>query len=272
MPTLDHEGSTLWYESVGDGQGEGDLLIALHGGLGLDHTYFRPWLDPLGDRVNLTYLDLRANGRSSGDGSDVTMERLARDVDALRDHLGHPRTWLLGHSYGGFVALEYALRFPQHLHGLVLLDTDSRGPDPETMTAGLQRLGVRPEELAVFDQPVETTEEMFALFDVVGPWYLPHADPALARSVLAGTIYRREGSEAGDRALDGWDVTGRLGEIEAPCLVVTGADDFMFPPERARRMAGALPAGTVQIVDGSGHLPFVERTESVLEAVRAHIR
>src|SRR5687767_4844276 len=98
MSTYDSPGSMMWYHSMG----KGELLIALHGGLGMDHTYFRPWLEPLAEHVKLTYLDFRGNGRSTGNGDDLTMQRLAEDVDALREHLGYPRTWLLGHSYGGF--------------------------------------------------------------------------------------------------------------------------------------------------------------------------
>lgn len=264
MPTFDHAGASLWYESTG----EGDLVIALHGGLGLDHTYFRPWLDPLSDLVNLTYLDFRANGRSTGDGAHLTMGQLADDVDALRKHAGHERVWLLGHSYGGFVALEYALRFSDHLAGLVLLDTDSAGPTPETMMAGLQRLGVAPEELDAFETPVVTTEDMLELMDVVGPWYLPHSEAGVAREVMSGVIYRQDGSNGGSGALAGWDVTTRLPEIDAPALVLTGADDFMFPPDGARRLAEALPRGRADVLERCGHLPFVERPDETLQILR----
>ena len=267
MSTFDCDAATLWYESLG----HGDLLIALHGGLGLDHTYFRPWLDPLGEQVEVAYLDLRANGRSTGDGDDLTMPRLAEDVDALRRHLGHERTWLLGHSYGGFVALEYALTFPAHTLGLVLVDTDSARPAPETMVAGLQRLGVAPDELAVFETPVETTEDMFALFDTVEPWYLPHSAPGTARTVLGDTLYRPGGAAGGDRALEGWDVTARLPEVAAPTLVISGVDDFMFRPDGTRRLADALPRGTAVIIDDSGHLPFVDQTDATLSAIRGFL-
>lgn len=264
LANLKSGGETLWYEANGEGD---DLLIALHGGLGLDHTCFRPWLDPLAGDLRLAYLDFRANGRSTGDGTDVTMERLAADVDALRQHLEHPRAWLLGHSYGGFVALEYALHYPSHLAGLILLDTDSTGPSQETMMVGLQRLGVHPDEMAAFGESVETTEDLLRLFQSVGAWYLPHSEPTMASKVLAQTIYRKEGSEAGQRALQAWDVTSRLQEITAPCLVMTGVDDFMFPPERAEKLSRGLPDSTFEIVHGSGHMPFVEQTSTVLDAV-----
>ena len=264
MPTFECDGATLWFESLG----QGESLVVLHGGLGLDHTCYRPWLDPLADGLALTYLDFRANGRSTGDGSDMTMGRLAEDVDALRDHLGHEQTWLLGHSYGGFVALEYALTFPDRLAGLILMDTDSTGPRPETMMAGLQELGATPEQLAAFATPVATTEEMLALFDTVGPLYLPHSEVAMARSVMAETIYRQGGSDGGGRALDGWDVTARLPEIAVPALVITGADDFMFPPAIAQALGDSLPHAMVRIIGDSGHMPFVEASDATLAAIR----
>jgi proline iminopeptidase len=263
VSTFDCDGATLWYETLG----RGDLLIALHGGLGLDHTCLRPWLDPLAEDVNLTYFDFRANGRSTGEAADLTMHRLAQDVDALRRHLGRDRTWLLGHSYGGFVALQYALSFPEHLSGLILMDTDSTGPRPDTIMEGLQRLGVAPEQMGAFETQVESTEDMFALFDTLGPWYLPHSEPGTARSVLGRTIYRKEGDQGGEHALDGWDVTTQLTPISAPALVLTGNDDFMFPPASAQRLADALPNGTARIIEASGHLPFVEANEATLTAV-----
>lgn len=267
MGTLAHRGAELWFEALG----EGDLLVALHGGLGLDHTCLRPWLDPLAESFRLAYLDLRGNGRSTGDLGPGTMQSLADDVDALREHLGADRTWLIGHSYGGFVALQYALSHPDRLSGMVLCDTGSHGPRPDTMADGLQALGAGDDVMAAFGEPVETTEDMLAWFERVGWCYLPHSPADLGLQVMASTVFRKEGSELGDRALDGWDVTPRLGEITAPVLVVAGEDDFMFPPAVAQRLADGLPAGQAVVVERAGHLPFVEQQEAFLTAAREWI-
>lgn len=262
MSTFEHDGATLWYDDCGSGV----PLLVLHGGLGLDHTYLRAAFDALVPDVRVVYLDFRANGRSTGDG-DLTMARLAADVDALRAHLELARVAVFGHSYGGFVALQYALDHGDHLTHLVVCDSDTRGPAAETMTAGMVRLGLEPGLLAAFETPIETTADLLEVFDVLEPAYLPHSPPGTARAGLADTVWRAEGSEGGGSALDGWDVADRLREIAAPTLVMTGADDFMFPPERARLMVDALPRAELKVFESCGHMPNVEAPEELRSAI-----
>src|SRR5438105_10741962 len=89
-------------------QGQGRPMFLMHGGSGLDHTYFRPWLDTLSDQVQLIYYDQLGQGRSTRPQSyeDITMATWADEADALRAQLGHDRIILFGHSYGGFIAQE----------------------------------------------------------------------------------------------------------------------------------------------------------------------
>src|SRR5690242_9156373 len=95
----------------------------MHGGLGFDHTYLRP-LDELGGRLRLVYYDHRCNGRSERAPLEtMTMAQLADDAAALCDELGFEHTTVIGHSYGGFTALEYAIRYPRRVDRLILLGT-----------------------------------------------------------------------------------------------------------------------------------------------------
>src|SRR6516162_10743394 len=129
----------LFYTSFGEGR----PMFMMHGGLGFDHTYFRPWLDPLGDRVQLIYYDHRGNGRSqrptSYDG--ISHDTWTADADALRSYLGDELIILFGHSYGGFLAQEYALRYGQHLRGLILSCTAPALDYPEVTRANAQARG-----------------------------------------------------------------------------------------------------------------------------------
>ena len=90
--------------------GEGAPLIVLHGGPGLDHTMFRPYLDPLAEDVRLIYMDERGQGRSDRvDPQTLSLEVFAQDVDRLADTLGLERFALLGHSFGAIVATLHAI-------------------------------------------------------------------------------------------------------------------------------------------------------------------
>ena len=95
-------GADLHVETLG----EGPAIMVLHGGLGLDHTYLRPYFDQLAEDYTVIYYDHFGNGRSDypDDFAEMTMERLAADADALRARLGFEQMVLIGHSYGGFIA------------------------------------------------------------------------------------------------------------------------------------------------------------------------
>src|SRR4051795_930412 len=92
-----------------DEVGSGFPLIVLHGGPGMDHTMFRPYLDPLGDDFRLLYVDERGQGRSDRvDPATLSLEVFARDVDLLAEALGLEAFALLGHSFGGIITGYHA--------------------------------------------------------------------------------------------------------------------------------------------------------------------
>src|SRR6059058_5466165 len=99
------DGYNLNVEEVGSGF----PLIVLHGGPGLYHSMFRPYLDPLGDEYRLLYVDERGQGRSERvDPATLSLDVFARDVDLLAEALGLERFALLGHSFGAIVATYHA--------------------------------------------------------------------------------------------------------------------------------------------------------------------
>ena len=103
--------------------GQGYPLLLMHGGPGMDHTSLLSLL-PCADRFTLIYIDHRCNGRSDGiPVSSMTWDNLTADAEAIRQKLGFKKWAVLGHSFGGMVALEYALRYPDSLSHLLLMDT-----------------------------------------------------------------------------------------------------------------------------------------------------
>jgi hypothetical protein len=131
-----------------DVTGHGHPLLLMHGGPGADHWTLLPFRQ-LADQFTLIFYDHRCNGRSQGAPvSSMTFENLTADADALRRRLGYERWAVLGHSFGGHVALEYALRYPGSLSHLVLVDTggDSRWSRSNAAEV-LARRGYSPEKV-----------------------------------------------------------------------------------------------------------------------------
>ena len=103
--------------------GHGYPLALMHGGPGGD-LYTMTSLKPCADQFTLVFYDHRCNGRSEGaDVTTMTWENLTADADALRERLGFDKWAVLGHSFGGNVALEYALRYPQRISHLILVNS-----------------------------------------------------------------------------------------------------------------------------------------------------
>ena len=111
-----------------DVRGNGKPMVVCHGGPSTTHDYLVDDLAPLEDHAMLIFHDYRGSGLSDAAPSTTyTFERLADDVDELRVHLGLDRVSVLAHSMGGFVALEYALRHPEHCERLLLISCSPAG-------------------------------------------------------------------------------------------------------------------------------------------------
>jgi proline-specific peptidase len=263
---------SLFVEVVGDGP----PLLLMHGGPGADHWTMLPFRQ-LSDRYTLVFYDHRCNGRSVGPPvSSMTFENLTADADALREALGFERWAVLGHSFGGHVALEYALRYPDRLSHLVLLDTgaDSRWFRENAAALVAQRgYGAEKADLVrrwfhgEFDP-----KHMLRILMRLGSIYNPHT----SRLAAVRMMFRARHSKLAPDALifagqvlhAGWVVTDRLGEMDVPTLVIAGVDDFVYPPDCQRELASGIAGARLQLIERAGHDSHDERTAEVMAAVR----
>jgi proline iminopeptidase len=261
----------LFYTSFG----RGHPLLVMHGGLGLDHTYFRPWLDPLGEGVELIYYDHRGNGRSHRPESfaGIDHETWAADADELRAYLGFERIILFGHSYGGFLAQEYALRYQEHLDGLILSCTAPTLDYPEVIRANAGHRGT-PQQLEAVDRflngealPDDAALEEF--LTLILPFYFKRYEASVGANLGKQIHYSAAAyNHASSVCLPAYNVLPRLGEITVPTLVIAGRDDWITPPrEGAERIHAALPHSELVIFEESGHFPFIEEPAKFLGIV-----
>jgi proline iminopeptidase len=274
MATMTIRGVPLNVEIVGSGP----PLVLMHGGPGADLWTLHP-LRRLADRFTLVFYDHRGNGRSGGELATMTWDNLTADADALREALGFERWAVLGHSFGGQVALEYALRHPERVSQLVLLDTggDARW-SRERAPALLERRGFS-SRLARMTRryftgrqtPPQAVRTLLRLSDAYhhrhGLSLLLHTMRDLAAGEWRATFRPETLIHAGRHLLPGWTVMDRLGEIGAPTLVIAGRDDFIFPPEHQAELAGGIPDARLWIVERAGHSPHAERPGETVAAI-----
>jgi proline iminopeptidase len=254
--------------------GHGYPILLMHGGPGLDHTTLAS-LEPLADQFTLIFYDHRANGRSTGAATSMTWENLTDDAEALRQSLGFDQWAVLGHSFGGQVALEYVLRYPERVSQLLLFDTcgDARWytvSAPEILrkrgysaatAAACRRFfngDLRPDEV----MPI-VSKFIRAYFYRLRWWDL-HALISGFRMKM-----RHDAHIVGfGTLLKGWSVMDQLDEIEKPTLVLAGRFDFLFPSEHQAILADRIAGAELEIIERAGHNAHAERATEVIETVR----
>ncbi len=255
--------------------GHGHPLLLMHGGPGLDHTTLGA-LEPLADQFTLVFYDHRANGRSTGAATSMTWDNLVADAEALRESLGYDRWSVFGHSFGGQVALEYALRHQSRIASLVLADTCGdmrwyRDSAPAIVgKRGYDAAAVRAVR-RFFTGNLEPDEVLPTVRKFIGAYFykwrvrdVPHAIAGAFRLKM-----RPEAHVFGFRTLmKSWSVMDRLGDIRVPTLVMAGRDDFLFPPEHQAILADRIANSRLEIIEHAGHNPQDEKQADVLRILR----
>ena len=259
--------------------GQGDPLVLMHGGPGADHTSMYPF-KRCAHRFRLVFYDHRCNGRSDGaEVSSMTWENLTSDAESLRQTLGFESWSLLGHSFGGMVALEYALRFPRRLSRLILLDTcgDIRWAQINAPKE-LERRGYSPSTVSLaqrfFNGQIAPNEMIPALLKF-GSAYYHNLSPVQFAKVIFTGLQARTRPEAQifgfGSLLKGWSVMDQLEQIDVPTLVMAGRYDFQFPPKHQGELAAGIPGSQLEIIERAGHNAHFERTDEVIQRIETFI-
>jgi 3-oxoadipate enol-lactonase len=250
-------GLSIAYDDTG---GDGPAVVLAHGFL-MDRTMFAPQVERFRPHYRVITWDSRGAGDTEYDGRPFTYWDLAADGLVLLDHLGIDRAVIGGMSQGGFVSLRMALLAPDRVRGLILLDTQ----------AGTEESEVIPLYQAMLDEWVGQGPSDEIADAVAG---LILGDPALsAHWVPRWRARPHEGmAQPGRALLTRDDITPRLGEIDAPALVVHGTADVSIAMERAEALAAGL-AGCpgVVAIEGGSHAANLNRPEPVNDAIEAFL-
>jgi proline iminopeptidase len=260
--------------------GHGSPVVFMHGGPSGD-LWTMAAFRACADEHTLVFYDHRCNGRSVGiPVTTMTWDNLTADADALREHLGFEKWAVVGHSFGGHVALEYALRYPDRVSRLVLLDTAGDGHWARENAPRLvaeRGFDARRAELVRrwFHGELTPREYPLMFWRISGAYVHGNGWRMMARLLADGGWRSRMRPEAlifcGRELTPDWSVMDRLGEIAVPTLVMAGRQDFVFPPECQQELAAGIPGARLAIIDDAGHNPQDERRAEVLRGVRTFL-
>ena len=267
MPFIDARGVRLYYEIHGRALRPTDLPLLLIAGLGFATWCWFKQLPVLGQHYAIIVFDNRGSGRSEKPPHLYDVATLADDAAALLTALGVPRAYVLGTSLGGFIAQELALRHPERVARLILCSTSFGGPRSIPMRWPVLKAtlgwGAPTRALAIRKGLEVATSRAYRqacadeLERIIGWRQHDQLQPSdYFRQVLAGVRF---------------DAARRVQAIAAPTLVIHGAEDRVVPVANAVLLAQTIPRARLRIINGAGHLVFIERAAEVNRAILAFL-
>ncbi len=266
------------------GPADAPAVVYVHGGPGYNSWGFQRAVGPALERsLRMVYVDQRGCGRSNGGpptlalGMDPTVE----DLERLRTHLDIARWSVMGHSFGGFVALVYVTRHPEVVDRVVLVEATG---DPEAALAHQVEIlaeGGSPTIVAVAHDQRPALDRMMYLYQMLGRaevsrrlhWANPDAQrrAEMVDQVSLLSDCSRDGVLPAYRA-GGWIAPHPelMQRLTQPSLYIAGRQSHVLPPERIQADAAAWGSQLVWL-ENSGHFPFAEEPERFVEAVVAFL-
>jgi proline iminopeptidase len=227
--------------------------------------------EPLEGAFRFVYYDQRGNGQADDAPVETyTHGQYVADAEALRRHFGFDRMALSGGSYGGIIAMEYALRHPEPLVAMVLrgtaasfelqdaalanaLDADLPGVD-RTMLENL------------FFGRMKDDDDLRDHFAKIYPMYSTTYNPDKLKELFARKRFRARTHNAFfQNAFPRYDIRDRLGEIETPTLILAGRHDWITPIRFAQELADNLPNVKLVIFENAGHAINADEPEKFRE-------
>jgi len=277
-------GVSLYVESLGHGK---DTVVLLHGGPGLTAANVLPGFAALGDQFTVVSYDQRGAGRSTlvDDSTRVTVGAHVADLEALRSQLHLDRMTLIGHSWGGGLAVRYALAHPTRVQRLVLIDPlpPRRGTFISDFSRNLSawmdsttraRLAAANALWTSGSDAVEGCRAYWSIFQN-GYFANPRDHKPMKGEWCAGSAAAVRAFTRVSRwtfaSIGRWDWAAEAKALLTPTLIVHGAQDPL-PLAGSREWLTALPQSRLLVVKDAGHYPFVERPDLVISAIGAFAR
>ncbi|MGZ4437462.1 MAG: alpha/beta fold hydrolase [Nocardioides sp.] len=258
--------------------GSGPALLLLHG-LGCDHTTWQPVIGALARRYTVIAPDLLGHGRSAKPRADYSVGGYANGMRDLLTVLGVDRVTVVGHSFGGGVAMQFAYQFPERTERMVLVAPGGLGhevtpairaitlpgfdPMMRLVTAPGLRQATKAGLHALAGTGLSHTRDLDEVADIVESFKDKSARTAIRHVVRAVVDWRGQIVTMADRAY----LTQAM-----PMCVVWGTDDRVIPVKHADIAGQLAPSATVEVIRNAGHFPHKDHPQRFVKIVHDFIR
>ena len=256
-------------------KGSGDPLIVIHGGPGLNHSYFIPYLQGLEKKLQVIYYDQRACGRSLTPSADsISMKLLVEDIEAIRKELKVEKVNILAHSWGAVLAAHYASQYPDRIKRFIFSNPAmlSREFDQEAAAIVKQKTTKadsveRASILGSGALDIKKYDELFRISFRISAYDRTNISkvkldlpPNFLESnrALFNALMKDPGFNS--------DMYNVLPSFNFPVLIIHGQSDVL-PPRSIERLEKELPNKQLIVFKKSGHFPFLEETDAYNDAV-----
>lgn len=251
--------------------GRGEPLLVVHGGPGLNHTYFLPHLESLAENYTIILYDQRACGRSAIPSTDsLGLNFFVDDIDAIRKELGYEKINILGHSWGAIPVVRYGIDYPDKLKTMILCNPVSLSHEFDT-------------EIAVIQKKRTTTSDSIERSGIVRSREFKSGNPAAYEEIMKlafrHSFATRSNSsklqlelpenflKANRALLTGlgkdlgqYDYHRAASKFSFPVLILHGQYDAL-PLKISQKIQSSIPRSQLMLFEKSGHFIFIEEPE-----------
>jgi pimeloyl-ACP methyl ester carboxylesterase len=258
--------------------GQGPAVLLLHG-LGCDHTTWEPVIDTLAKRYTVIAPDLLGHGMSDKPRADYSVGGYANGMRDLLTVLGIDKVTVVGHSFGGGVAMQFAYQFPERTERMMLVGSGGLGPEVSPFIRaittpgyhqlmgvltlpGVRHLGVAGMR-ALAGTGWKTTRDLDEVAEIYDSFKDPHARAAIRHVVRAVVDWKGQIVTMADRAY----LTD-----EMPMAVVWGRDDRVIPVRHASNAAALAPKARIEVIPNAGHFPHRDHPQRFAKILHEFIR
>jgi len=268
------DGDSIYYKIIGNGE----PLILVHGGPGLDHSYFLPQMRCLMNDYQLIFIDQRACGQSDADvdSSTISVKSFINDIDQIRQQLKLGKVNLLGHSWGGLLAMNYAIKYQTNLKTLILLNTMSPSSEYRAQADSILNTRKNEEDSVAFAQiraseafknrESSAYEDFFRVLfrrEFFNKKYADSLTLTFPDSFAANSqILQHLGND-----LSSYDILSDLNSVEVPTLILYGDYDPLAGIV-GQKLKDNIPNSSFVIIPNCGHFPYIESQEEFVEEIR----